>query len=141
MSKNKALITVTKATTPTTKSASCHHLYRRRTPPQRELNRRVRRWASTAMNLHQKCTHSNLVSTECKNLASLSWALRLHRLRPGVGVLPGKLSRYTAVATLLLKHRPDLLAASELSAAQPKAPSDKAEAEGLAKDLEKLGPT
>ena len=57
-------------------------------------------------------------------------------------MLPGKLIRYTAVATLLLKHRPDLLAASAGTAApDPKASNDHVEAERLAKDLEKLGPT
>jgi ubiquinone biosynthesis protein len=57
-------------------------------------------------------------------------------------VLPGKLSRYAAVTTLLVKHRPDLLAASPGPVtADPKSASEHAEAERLAKDLEKLGPT
>ena len=69
-------------------------------------------------------------------------AFGLLSLPPGGPVLPGKLIRYTAVATLLLKHRPDLLAASPgTAAADPKASNDQAEAERLAKDLEKLGPT
>ena len=60
-----------------------------------------------------------------------------------MGVLHGRLSRYTAVATLLLKHRPDLLAASTANAATPTSspPNEQAEAERLAADLEKLGPT
>ena len=59
-------------------------------------------------------------------------------------MLSGKLSRYRAVATLLLKHRPDLLAASASDASPSSAPgahSEQGEAERLAKDLEKLGPT
>jgi ubiquinone biosynthesis protein len=59
-------------------------------------------------------------------------------------VLPAKLSRYAAVATLLLKHRPDLLAATASESSTTTAGDaggEQAEAERLAKDLEKLGPT
>jgi ubiquinone biosynthesis protein len=64
----------------------------------------------------------------------------------GMGVLPAKLVRYTAVATLLLKHRSDLQAAatSPRGTTEPQGPTEPAEqveAERLAKDLEKLGPT
>jgi ubiquinone biosynthesis protein len=60
-----------------------------------------------------------------------------------MSVLPGRLSRYTAVATLLLKHRPDLLAANATNGAlaAPHPHNEHAEAERLATDLEKLGPT
>jgi len=56
-------------------------------------------------------------------------------------VLPSKLSRYAAVATLLLKHRPDLIATTDASPADASAGNDSAEAERLTKDLEQLGPT
>ncbi len=58
-------------------------------------------------------------------------------------MLPGKLSRYAAVATLLLKHRPDLLAASaNTTGASDATPAgEQAEAERLTRDLENLGPT
>jgi ubiquinone biosynthesis protein len=56
-------------------------------------------------------------------------------------VLPSKLGRYAAVATLLLKHRPDLITTTDSSSAGTIAQNDVAEAERLAKDLEKLGPT
>ena len=56
-------------------------------------------------------------------------------------MLPGKLSRYAAVATLLLKHRPDLLSAAEPAAGDANTKNEQREAERLAKDLEKLGPT
>ena len=57
-------------------------------------------------------------------------------------MLPTKLSRYAAVVTLLLKHRPDVMAASsEPSASGSKAGGEQAEAERLANDLETLGPT
>ena len=56
-------------------------------------------------------------------------------------MLPSKLSRYAAVATLLLKHRPDLIAISDTSPEEASAGHDSAEAERLAKDLEQLGPT
>ena len=58
-------------------------------------------------------------------------------------VLPTKLSRYKAVATLLLKHRSDLVAATaHVGSAGDKEPeSERADAERLAKDLENLGPT
>ena len=60
-----------------------------------------------------------------------------------MGVLPSRLSRYTAVATLLLKHRPDLLAVTSTDSRPVDAPAEgeQAEAERLAHDLEKLGPT
>ena len=58
-------------------------------------------------------------------------------------MLPGKLSRYAAVATLLFKHRPDLLAASaNTTGASDATPAgEQAEAERLTRDLENLGPT
>ncbi len=58
-------------------------------------------------------------------------------------MLPGKLNRYAAVATLLLKHRPDLLTASANAIATSDGPpaGEQAEAERLAQDLENLGPT
>jgi predicted unusual protein kinase regulating ubiquinone biosynthesis (AarF/ABC1/UbiB family) len=56
-------------------------------------------------------------------------------------VLPAKLSRYAAVASLLLKHRPDLIATSDNGADVVAKPNEAAEAERLAKDLENLGPT
>ncbi len=55
-------------------------------------------------------------------------------------MLPAKLSRYAAVATLLLKRRPDLIT-PETGAPGATAENDSAEAQRLAKDLEKLGPT
>jgi predicted unusual protein kinase regulating ubiquinone biosynthesis (AarF/ABC1/UbiB family) len=51
------------------------------------------------------------------------------------------LSRYAAVATLLLKHRPDLIASTDASPDDASAGNDSAEAERLTKDLEQLGPT
>jgi len=58
-------------------------------------------------------------------------------------VLPSKLSRYAAVITLLVKHRPDLLAdaVGDAAPAGTREPSERAEAERLTADLEKLGPT
>ncbi len=57
-------------------------------------------------------------------------------------VLPPKLARYAAVATLLLQHRPDRLAPSGLNrVADAAAGTDLHEAERLTRDLEKLGPT
>jgi predicted unusual protein kinase regulating ubiquinone biosynthesis (AarF/ABC1/UbiB family) len=58
-------------------------------------------------------------------------------------VLPGRLSRYAAVATLLLKHRPTQLAAAAVPQSAPDAPdpNERDEAERLARDLERLGPT
>jgi ubiquinone biosynthesis protein len=56
-------------------------------------------------------------------------------------VLPGKLSRYAAVATLLLKHRPDLITATDPATGESITKNEQGEAERLAKDLEKLGPT
>lgn len=64
-----------------------------------------------------------------------------HPLCTSPGVLPGKLSRYAAVATLLLKHRPDLLTEIEPATDGATTKDEQAEAERLAKDLEKLGPT
>jgi predicted unusual protein kinase regulating ubiquinone biosynthesis (AarF/ABC1/UbiB family) len=55
-------------------------------------------------------------------------------------VLPAKLGRYAAVATLLLKRRPDLIT-PDVDTGGAGTTSDPAEAERLAKDLEKLGPT
>jgi len=51
------------------------------------------------------------------------------------------LSRYAAVATLLLKHRPDLIATTDVGPGDASASNDAAEAGRLAKDLEQLGPT
>ena len=56
-------------------------------------------------------------------------------------MLPGKLSRYAAVATLLLKHRPDLITATDPATGDSTTKNEQGEAERLAKDLEKLGPT
>ena len=56
-------------------------------------------------------------------------------------MLPSKLSRYAAVATLLLKHRPDLIATTDVGPGDASASNDAAEAGRLAKDLEQLGPT
>jgi predicted unusual protein kinase regulating ubiquinone biosynthesis (AarF/ABC1/UbiB family) len=58
-------------------------------------------------------------------------------------VLPAKLSQYAAVVTLLLKHRPDLLASAAIETAPGEVTTrnERAEAERLAEDLEKLGPT
>jgi ubiquinone biosynthesis protein len=55
-------------------------------------------------------------------------------------VLPAKLGRYAAVATLLLKRRPDLIT-PDADTGGANAAAESAEAERLAKDLEKLGPT
>src|SRR5215204_5202330 len=62
------------------------------------------------------------------------------RFAPGSGVLPAKLTRYAAVASLLMKHRPDLITA-DAQPGGPPAGDTAAEPERLAKDLEKLGPT
>ena len=56
-------------------------------------------------------------------------------------MLPAKLSRYAAVTTLLLKHRPDLINTPGTAPADAAGGGDIAEAERLTKDLEKLGPT
>jgi len=58
-------------------------------------------------------------------------------------VLPTKLSRYKAVAALLLKHRADLVAATATvgASADTESPNEQADAERLATDLETLGPT
>ena len=58
-------------------------------------------------------------------------------------MLPAKLGRYAAVATLFLKHRPDQITAPDPAdgTAAPSTATETAEAEKLAKDLEKLGPT
>jgi ubiquinone biosynthesis protein len=56
-------------------------------------------------------------------------------------VLPTKLSRYAAVATLFLKHRGDLITTQDTPPDLPRTTDETAEAERLAKDLEKLGPT
>ncbi|HUP39216.1 MAG TPA: AarF/ABC1/UbiB kinase family protein [Vicinamibacterales bacterium] len=63
-----------------------------------------------------------------------------HRLCSTRGVLPAKLGRYAAVATLLLKRRPDLIT-PESGPPGVSAENESAEAQRLAKDLEKLGPT
>jgi ubiquinone biosynthesis protein len=55
-------------------------------------------------------------------------------------VLPAKLGRYAAVATLLLKRRPDLIT-PDADTGGANAATESAEAERLAKDLEQLGPT
>jgi predicted unusual protein kinase regulating ubiquinone biosynthesis (AarF/ABC1/UbiB family) len=55
-------------------------------------------------------------------------------------VLPATLGRYAAVATLLLKRRPDLITPGA-DTGGTNAATESAEAERLAKDLEKLGPT
>ena len=55
-------------------------------------------------------------------------------------MLPAKLGRYAAVATLLLKRRPDLIT-PDADTGGVNAATESAEAERLAKDLEKLGPT
>jgi ubiquinone biosynthesis protein len=55
-------------------------------------------------------------------------------------VLPDKLGRYAAVASLLMKHRPDLITTSS-GTAGPSTANESPEPERLAKDLEKLGPT
>jgi len=55
-------------------------------------------------------------------------------------VLPDKLGRYAAVASLLMKHRPDLITTSS-GTAGPSTAIESPEPERLAKDLEKLGPT
>jgi ubiquinone biosynthesis protein len=55
-------------------------------------------------------------------------------------VLPEKLGRYAAVASLLMKHRPDLITTNS-GAAGPSTAKESPEPERLAKDLEKLGPT
>ena len=61
------------------------------------------------------------------------------RFAPVRCVLPAKLGRYAAVATLLLKRRPDLIPPGVGAPASTE--SESAEAERLAKDLEQLGPT
>ena len=68
-------------------------------------------------------------------------AISGHLLCTLTGVLPAKLGRYAAVATLFLKHRPDLITTPEPGTAAPNTANEIAEAEKLAKDLEKLGPT
>jgi ubiquinone biosynthesis protein len=55
-------------------------------------------------------------------------------------VLPAKLGRYAAVATLLLKRRPDLIT-PDADTGGANTDAESAEAARLAKDLEKLGPT
>ena len=64
-----------------------------------------------------------------------------HPLCTHTGVLPAKLGRYAAVAALFLKHRPDLITTTDPGTAAPDTASETVEAEKLAKDLEKLGPT
>ena len=54
------------------------------------------------------------------------------------GVLPAKLGRYAAVATLLLKRRPDLIT-PDADTGGANAAAESAEAERLAKDLESSG--
>ena len=59
-------------------------------------------------------------------------------------MLPGRLSRYAAVATLLLKHRPAQLAAAafaENGSGSTPVRNERDEADRLARDLERLGPT
>ncbi len=56
-------------------------------------------------------------------------------------MLPAKLSRYAAVATLFLKHRPDLITTPDTGTGTPGTADESAEAKRLATDLEKLGPT
>ena len=57
-------------------------------------------------------------------------------------MLPSKLGRYAAVATLLLKRRPDLLTPeSDPPGSSRNSGAETVEAEQLAKDLENLGPT
>ncbi len=56
-------------------------------------------------------------------------------------MLPSKLSRYAAVATLLLKHRSNLIATTDARPGDASPSNDAAEAERLTKDLEQLGPT
>lgn len=60
-----------------------------------------------------------------------------------LGVLPTKLSRYKAVATLLLKHRADLVAATASigSAGETEPHNEQVDADRLATDLENLSPT
>ena len=71
-------------------------------------------------------------------------ALCLHGREPEAGVLPAKLSRYSAVAKLFLKHRSVLTATNSVEpapgATDVAVQADK-DAEQLADDLEKLGPT
>ena len=55
-------------------------------------------------------------------------------------MLPAKLGRYAAVASLLMKHRPDLIT-SENGTSTPTTTNHSPEPDRLAKDLEKLGPT
>ncbi len=90
---------------------------------------------------HDECTKCVRIPTplrcECK-----IWAQRPggHPLCTKPGVLPAKLGRYAAVATLLLKHRPDLITA-ETATAGATSGHESAEAVRLANDLETLGPT
>ena len=64
-----------------------------------------------------------------------------HLLCTSRRVLPARLARYAAVATLLLKHRPDLIATTPAGTNDTSTANDSVEAERLAKDLEQLGPT
>lgn len=88
--------------------------------------------------MHQICTHSNLIRRRCKIRAHWCSGHLLCTIR---GVLPAKLGRYAAVATLLLKHRPDLITVPDAATAAPTTADETAEAQRLAADLEKLGPT
>src|SRR5688572_16274494 len=121
-----------------TNRASCHHLYRRRTACHREPIPWVSRCASTAI-----LGDPNLYAFNLRRpLMQDSGA----RTGPGIGfapepgVLPAKLGRYAAVATLLLKRRPDLIT-PDADTGGANAAAESAEAERLTKDLEQLGPT
>ena len=66
----------------------------------------------------------------------------LCKVTGGGRVLPANLSRYTAVATLLLKHRSEVLAATaDRTPGAGRPLNEQAEAERLTDDLERLGPT
>src|SRR5688500_10302124 len=84
------------------------------------------------------CTHSDPARPSFKNRAQFSAGFPFALL---LAVLPSKLSRLAAVATLPPKHRPDLITAPDTGTGTAATADESAEAEKLAKDLEKLGPT
>ncbi len=88
--------------------------------------------------MNKNCTHPVSAARLCKLTAQDYRASRLHRA--GACCPPNSVDT-PAVATLLLKHRPDLITTTDADGGVPPSGQDSAEAERLAKDLEKLGPT
>src|SRR5215204_2837266 len=135
--KNSALSTDTAVMTPTTNNVSCHHLYRRRMECQRAD---IPFADPSRFNLAvlPMCKESVRIQIPLHANARSDAHTSGHPLCTGSHVLPAKLTRYAAVASLMMKHRPDLIAA-DVQTANPPATDTPAEPERLAKDLEKLG--